>query len=129
MGTRVVGESVIFTINETTAFFLRGAVNYDHGPKVVTLTPYSDPSQSKTIIINDYSSILSFDTILYWESGLDRDQTYSVQLSSLSAGSPSQLPPGSGPAFSFSELDIIDGYAWFHSHMSFVSLNSKHPVV
>ena len=109
MVTYVAGDFVTFTLNETTAFFLRGAVNFDHGFKLVTLTPYSDPSQSKTRIINDYSSILSFRTILYWESGLDRDETYRVQITPLAASS--QPPPGTGSSFSFSELDIIDGYA------------------
>lgn len=91
-----------FTLNQTSAFFLRGTVNRDHGPKTVTFTPQSNPSQIKTTIINDYSSVLSFASVLYWESGLDRNQTYTVQITQL--GGPSQ-PTG----FSFSELDIIDG--------------------
>ena len=107
MSTIVAGESVTFTLNETTAFFLRGAANHDHGLKSVTFTPQSNPSQAKTTFISDYSSLLSFDTILYWESGLDRDQSYIVQVTPLAASS--QLPPG-GSGFSFSELDVIDGY-------------------
>ena len=101
MTTNVPGEAVTFTLNETTAFFLRGAVNHDHGPKTVTITPQNNPSQAKTTTINDFSSILSFETILYWESGLDRSQTYTVQITQLGGSLQSQ-------SLSFSELDIID---------------------
>lgn len=103
MVTDVPGESVTFVINQTSAFFLRGAVNHDHKAKFVTLTPLSNPSQAKSIIINDYSSLLDFSQILYWESGLDREENYSVQITQLG-------DPGVSASFSFNVLDIIDRY-------------------
>ncbi|KAK7459526.1 hypothetical protein VKT23_009509 [Stygiomarasmius scandens] len=88
---------VQFQIQEATAFFLWGAVNFDHGQNTVSLT--SNNGFSKLTIINDNSSALDFRQILYWESGLDRDDTYNITISN-------SLPSKS---FSFSRLEIIDG--------------------
>ena len=102
MKTATAGESVTFTFNQTTAFFLRGTLNYDHGHKSVTFTPHSNAGQATTTTILDYSTTLDFDQILYWQSGLDRDQSYTVQIT--------QLADGNSTNFSFSGLDIIDEY-------------------
>ena len=101
MATSTAGESVTFTLNQTTAFFLRGTLNYDHGHKSVTFTPHSNAGQATTTTILDYSTTLDFEQILYWQSGLDRDQSYTVQIT--------QLADGTETSFSFSSLDIIDG--------------------
>ena len=102
MVTYTAGESVTFTVNQTTAFFFRGALNYDHGTKLVTLKPQSNPDQTTTTTISDYSSTLDFDQILYWQSGLNRDEAYAIQITQLGT-------TGQTTAFSFSELNIIDG--------------------
>ncbi|TCD60918.1 hypothetical protein EIP91_009291 [Steccherinum ochraceum] len=100
MLTASPGDSVSFTVTQTTAFFLYGAVNADHLPKTVSITPSSNPSQIRRTIINDFSSALDFKQILYWESGLDRDETYTVQIA--------QIGPGE-TSLSFSSLDLLDG--------------------
>ncbi|THH32963.1 hypothetical protein EUX98_g1184 [Antrodiella citrinella] len=101
MVTNTAGESVSFTLSNTTAFFLRGALNNDHGPKTVTITPNSNPAQARNASFNDASSVLEFNQIVYWESGLDRDENYTVLVTDAGiTGSTS---------FSISSLDIIDG--------------------
>ena len=102
MATTIAGEPVTFTLNQTTAFFLLGTLNADHGQKLVTFTPNSNPGQTTATTILDYSSTLDFDQILYWQSGLDRDQNYTVQIT--------QLAEVNATSFSFSSLVIIDGY-------------------
>ncbi|KAH8100285.1 hypothetical protein BXZ70DRAFT_180298 [Cristinia sonorae] len=104
MLTSTLGESVSFTINQTSAFFLYGSCNRDHAKKVVTVTPYGDPSKAWTTTINDHSSILDFFQIIHWEAGLDRDESYNVQI--IQAG----LPPNNlAPNFGFHSLVTIDG--------------------
>ncbi|TCD68536.1 hypothetical protein EIP91_010461 [Steccherinum ochraceum] len=92
--------SVSFTLSNTTAFFLYGAVNSDHHPKSVSIVPASNLNLIRRAIINDTSSALDFKQILYWESGLDRDEAYTVQIA--------QIGPEE-TSMSFSSLDIIDG--------------------
>lgn len=104
MVTFTQDESVSFTLMQTNAFFLWGAVNFDHGPKTATITPNNSSEEARTISLNDFSSLLDFKQIIYWESGLDRDQNYTVTIT--------QTAPG---AFSFSRLDIIDRYVYTHS--------------
>ncbi|TCD60920.1 hypothetical protein EIP91_009293 [Steccherinum ochraceum] len=94
------GDSVSFTLSNTSAFFLYGAVNSDHHPKTVSIVPASNANLIRRTMINDYSSALDFKQILYWESGLDRDETYTVRIA--------QIGPGE-TSLSFSSLDIIDG--------------------
>ena len=101
MLTAVAGEAVTFTLSQTTAFFLRGALNNDHGPKSVKFAPVENSGQATTTTFLDYSTTLDFNQILYWQSGLDRDQSYTVQIT--------QLADGGATSFSFSSLDIIDG--------------------
>ncbi|TCD60917.1 hypothetical protein EIP91_009290 [Steccherinum ochraceum] len=98
MVTNTAGESVSFTLQNATAFFLYGADNLDHGSKTVSVTPSSNPSEARTALINDQSSALDFRQILYWESGLNRDDTYTIEITEVG-----------GTAFSFSSLDILDG--------------------
>ncbi|THU87284.1 hypothetical protein K435DRAFT_620430, partial [Dendrothele bispora CBS 962.96] len=69
---------VTFTLQEATAFFLWGAVNHDHEEKSIALTSKNGASRLTTI--NDTSSVLDFKQVLYWESGLDREDTYTIQI-------------------------------------------------
>ncbi|KAH8108146.1 hypothetical protein BXZ70DRAFT_40551 [Cristinia sonorae] len=104
MVTSTVGESVSFTLEQTTAFFLYGSMNFDHGQKLATLTPHSDPSKARTTVLNDYSSALDFFQIIYWEAGLDRNEHYSVQITQVG-----QAPGNIQPSFGFHSLLIMDG--------------------
>ncbi|KAK7053008.1 hypothetical protein VNI00_004329 [Paramarasmius palmivorus] len=101
MYTNKNGASVAFTISKTSAFLLWGTLNRDHGNKSVTLTS-ANGSLFKSIPINDYSSILDFDQIIYWESGLDREQTYLITIT---------VEPDSIISLNhlgFANLDLID---------------------
>ncbi|KAH8100275.1 hypothetical protein BXZ70DRAFT_179619 [Cristinia sonorae] len=104
MFTATVGESVSFTVNQTTAFFLYASFDFDRGQKIVTVTPYSDPSKVRTTAVTDFSNALDFVQILYWEAGLDRDESYNVQIIQVGL-----TPRGGTPNFRFHTLVTIDG--------------------
>ncbi|ESK97764.1 hypothetical protein Moror_17329 [Moniliophthora roreri MCA 2997] len=97
MLTSTTGETVSCTLNKTNTSFLWGAVNFDHKSKKVILTATSIRAQ--TILIDDYSCALDLRQILYWESGPDRNETYTVEITQINAAS----------SFSFSRLKVIDG--------------------
>jgi len=101
MRTNAGGATVSFTLTNTSAFFLWGAVNNDHTPKIATLSSQKD-GQLKNVSIDDSSSSFDFTQILYWESDLDRNETYTVQVTNVD----------NSKYFSFSSLDIIDGYGF-----------------
>ncbi|THU94104.1 hypothetical protein K435DRAFT_668987 [Dendrothele bispora CBS 962.96] len=95
--------TVSFTLRNTTAFFLWGAVNFDHTAKMAILTSQKDIS-AEAMTINDFSTVLDFIQILYWKSNLNRSDISTVQIISLE----------NSKALSFSSLDIIDGYVLFN---------------
>ncbi|KAL0575308.1 hypothetical protein V5O48_006659 [Marasmius crinis-equi] len=103
MVTSTTGDTLTFTVNRTSAFFLWGAVNWDHQPgKRATITSTGGQAQSRDTSLDDESNYLDFEQIIYWESGLDPDQNYTVQI----------LNGGTGtPNFSFNRLELIDGGA------------------
>ncbi|ESK83854.1 hypothetical protein Moror_13492 [Moniliophthora roreri MCA 2997] len=95
------GDSLVFKIKGTSAFFIWGVVYNDHHWKTATLKPGLDGAPSKTTHYRDFSSTLDFRQILYWESGLDRDEEYEVEIMS---------DYDSGKNFmSFHTLQLIDG--------------------
>ncbi|EEB98208.1 hypothetical protein MPER_02328 [Moniliophthora perniciosa FA553] len=76
------GTSPILTFNvvNASAFFMRGFVGGSRHSKIATLTPGLNGSASKMTVFDDFSPILDYDQILYWESGLDRDQSYTEDI-------------------------------------------------
>ncbi|KAK7040247.1 hypothetical protein VNI00_009713 [Paramarasmius palmivorus] len=95
------GGSLVFKVNQTSAFFIYGVVNNDHQWKTVTLRPGLNGESSKTTRYNDFSTVLDFRQVLHWESGLERDQEYEVEI--VNEG-------GFGTNFmSFHTLQLIDG--------------------
>jgi hypothetical protein len=99
MATHEKDQTVSFTLNRTTAFFLYGSVNIDHAPKRATLTPLTTGGSPKVTVIDDFSSALDWKQILYWESGLDWNEIYTVEITNLD----------DSKYFSFSSLDILHG--------------------
>ncbi|KAF9269192.1 hypothetical protein L218DRAFT_994105 [Marasmius fiardii PR-910] len=89
------GDVVSFNLTKTSTFFLWGTVNQSHGSKNVSIT---GRNLSKMTILEDSSSVLDFWQVLYWESGLDRDETYTVTVMN-----------GNNSRLAFSALKIIDG--------------------
>ncbi|EEB91208.1 hypothetical protein MPER_10468, partial [Moniliophthora perniciosa FA553] len=93
--------SLVFRITNSSAFFVRGFVGAVQGSKSATLTPGLNGEPFKISVFDDFSSILDFDQILYWESGLDRDQTYTVEI---------RASGSSGAGYmDIHTLDTIDG--------------------
>ncbi|KAI3621044.1 hypothetical protein WG66_013377, partial [Moniliophthora roreri] len=71
------------------------------GSKTVTLTPGLNGEPFKVTVFDDFSSILDFDQILCWESSLDRNQTYTIEI---------RASGSSGAGYMvIHTLDIIDG--------------------
>ncbi|KAL0575304.1 hypothetical protein V5O48_006655 [Marasmius crinis-equi] len=102
MVTSTMGDTVTFTVNQASAFFLWGSVNWDHQPgKRATITASgSEQAQSRDINLDDESNYLDFEQIIYWESGLDPDQNYIVQI--FNGGTQT-------PNFGFNRLELIEG--------------------
>uniref|UniRef100_A0A0W0ETZ1 Transmembrane protein n=1 Tax=Moniliophthora roreri TaxID=221103 RepID=A0A0W0ETZ1_MONRR len=93
--------SLVFKITNSSAFFVRGYVAPQRQSKMATLTPGLNGEPFKVTVFNDYSSILDFDQVLYWESGLNRDQTYTVAIRASGSVGLQRMD--------FHTLDIIDG--------------------
>ncbi|EEB96336.1 hypothetical protein MPER_04544, partial [Moniliophthora perniciosa FA553] len=93
--------SLGFTVTNCSAFFITGSVGLAHLSKTAILTPGLNGESSKVTIFNDYSPLYDFHQILYWESGLDRDQSYTVEIRATSGSS--------GSYIFFDALDVIDG--------------------
>ncbi|ESK87235.1 hypothetical protein Moror_5823 [Moniliophthora roreri MCA 2997] len=91
-----------FNVTNASAFFMRGFVGEGRLSKIATLTPGLDGSSSKITVFDDFSPILDYDQVLYWESGLDRDQNYTVEIRG-------NLGTSNSGFLDFHTLDIIDG--------------------
>ncbi|KAG7094088.1 hypothetical protein E1B28_007707 [Marasmius oreades] len=91
------GDVVSFKITNASAFIVWGTVNQNHGSKSVKFT---GPNVTKWTILEDSSSALDFWQILYWESGLDRNETYTVSVMNRN-----------NSKLAFSAVKIIDGGA------------------
>ncbi|KAJ8090313.1 hypothetical protein PM082_018909 [Marasmius tenuissimus] len=102
MHTFEVDASVTFSVNRASAFFLWGVANYDHFPKRASITGHD--GQLKETRLDDGSEYLDFDQIIYWQSGLDPDKNYTVQI--VNGGNEGDAV---APAFSFNRLELIDG--------------------
>ena len=100
MGTFVDGAKFSFSLQNTSAFFLIGTMNYDHNAYNIALTP--PVSMQSTQPFNDSSRWLVQDELLYWQSGMDRDQTYVVEMENIGTGA--VLPPG----FTFRNLIMMN---------------------
>jgi len=98
--TSQTGASVTFNIDQTSAFFIYGLINFDLGPFSVTLTPLVDLGSPVTTFYNSTAHWVSLDRVMYWASGLDRDKKYSVKITNLGQGAM--------PWWDFSHIDIID---------------------
>jgi len=72
-------DTFSFLLNQTIAFYVRGALNWDHGTFLVTLTSPPNVSAIKQQLLNGSSRWADWDDILYFETGLDPSKTYQVQ--------------------------------------------------
>jgi len=98
--TSQAGAYLTFNLDQTSAFFIYGLINFDLGPFSVTLTPPTDFGSPVTTFYNSTARWVSLDRVMYFASGLDRDKEYSVKITNLG-----QAPM---PWWDFSHIDIID---------------------
>ena len=112
MITFEVNATLTFEVNRASAFFLWGVVNYDHFSKTATIT--GEDGQSKETRLDEQSTFLDFQQIIYWQSGLNPDKNYTVQIVN-GKGEGDLLP-----AFGFNKLELIDGCV---RHVLIVSQN------
>ena len=98
--TSQTGAYVTFNLDQTSAFFIYGLINFDLGPFSVTLTPPLDLGSPVMTFYNSNPHWISLDRVMYWASGLDRDKEYSVKITNLGEGTM--------PWWDFSHIDIID---------------------
>lgn len=98
--TSQTGAYVTFNLDQTSAFFIYGLINFDLGPFSVTLTPPLDLGPPVMTFYNSTAHWVSLDRVMYWASGLDRDKEYSVKITNLGQGAM--------PWWDFSHIDIID---------------------
>ncbi|KAJ8086869.1 hypothetical protein PM082_005694 [Marasmius tenuissimus] len=68
-----------------SALRVYGSVNYDHGAYSATLSP-SGGASTGTRILNATSKWFAYDSLIYWESDLDRSQSYTLTLTNLDEG-------------------------------------------
>ncbi|KAL0061697.1 hypothetical protein AAF712_011449 [Marasmius tenuissimus] len=77
--TNVAGSAIHIKFNGASAFQVKGATYHDHGSFSATLNPSAGASTSPRTF-NATSKWFASDTLIYWESGLDRTQQYTLSL-------------------------------------------------
>lgn len=83
--TTGAGSTISFSFSSASAVLVYGTTNYDHDIFSVTLSPAAGVSTS-TRTFNSTSKWFAYDSLTYWETGLDRDKTYSVTFENLVPG-------------------------------------------
>ena len=79
LATYTPGATLTFSLKSTTAFYIVGHLNVDHGPFTVTVSPLS--SGSSTIVqYNAFSGWIDLYLIKYLVTGMNRSQTYQVEI-------------------------------------------------
>ncbi|KAK1223483.1 hypothetical protein PQX77_013641 [Marasmius sp. AFHP31] len=73
------GSAIIVRFNSASAIRVYGAVYHDHGTFIASLSPSAGASSSPRTF-NATSKWFASDVLLYWESGLDRTQSYTLSL-------------------------------------------------
>ncbi|KAJ7590623.1 hypothetical protein C8J56DRAFT_538310 [Mycena floridula] len=82
--TNGAGEIITFKTTNASAIFVYGTCNYDHETYNVTLSPSAGASTS-TRTFNATSLWFAYGNLLYWETGLNRSETYTVHFTNLVA--------------------------------------------
>lgn len=94
------GAYMTFKLDNASAFFIYGLVNYNLGLFSATLTPPYELGQSVTTYYNSNAHWTNLDRVMYWASGMDRNKEYSVRIMNLGEDNM--------PWWVFSHIDIID---------------------
>ena len=86
IGTADQGATVSFPLTSATAFYIIGAVNFNHGLYTVTVTSSLDSDSLVTSQYNASSRWIGLDMIKYLATGLNRSNTYQVAVTDNSPG-------------------------------------------
>ncbi|KAK1234454.1 hypothetical protein PQX77_002339, partial [Marasmius sp. AFHP31] len=100
-------DSLRFNVTSAGAFVLWGSLYVDHPVKRVTISPKSgssDPTSIKETSMHDTGPYGEFQQILYWESGLDRETSYIVDITAIA----------DQQKLTFNQLQLLDGYVKPH---------------
>ncbi|KAK1220474.1 hypothetical protein PQX77_016757 [Marasmius sp. AFHP31] len=103
MATEGYNDGLRFNVTSAGAFILWGSLYSDHPVKRITISPKpgsSDPTSIKETFMHDTGPYGDFQQILYWESGLDRETSYTVDISAVA----------DQQKLAFNELQLLDGY-------------------
>ncbi|KAL1739963.1 hypothetical protein HDZ31DRAFT_48448 [Schizophyllum fasciatum] len=74
--------TISFTFTKASIIQILGTMNYDHGRYSVSISP-SVGVTDETRTFNATSLWFAYDTILFYESGLDRSETYQINMKNL----------------------------------------------
>ncbi|KAK1229650.1 hypothetical protein PQX77_007289 [Marasmius sp. AFHP31] len=77
--TNVAGSAIHIQFSRASAIQVKGATYHDHGIFSATLNPSAGASTSPRTF-NATSKWFVSDTLIYWETGLDRTQQYTLSL-------------------------------------------------
>jgi hypothetical protein len=69
-----------------SAFYIVGSVNYNHGAFDVTVTSTPNIGSQQSGAYNGSSRWIGLDTMLYLATGLNRTQTYQIEMTDVSSG-------------------------------------------
>lgn len=86
IATSTQGSSMSFPLNSASAFYIVGSVNYNHGAFNVTVTPTPNLGSQLNGVYNGSSRWIGLNTMLYLATGLNRTETYQVEMTSVSPG-------------------------------------------
>ena len=99
MITTNAGDTLFFALNETTAFFMRGSLNWDHNGFVVNIQPHPRGGNIKQRQFNTTTHWCDQIAVVYFETGLDPGTTYLISIVNI-GGAP-------GAAFALRHLDVM----------------------
>jgi len=80
VGTTTSGASLSFPLTSASAFYIVGSVNFNHGLFYVTVTPPSNIGPQMKGEYNGSSYFFGLGTMLYLATGLNRSQTYQIEM-------------------------------------------------
>ena len=80
LATRTQGATLSFPLTNSSAFYIVGHVNDDHGAFTVNVTPSSSELTPQVGHYNAFSDWIGLYLIKYLSSGMNRSQTYNVEI-------------------------------------------------
>ena len=86
IATSKQGSTISFPLTSASAFYIVGSVNYNHGAFDVTVTSTPNIGSQQSGAYNGSSRWIGLDTMLYLATGLNRTQTYQVEMTDVSSG-------------------------------------------